>query len=78
MGSADLMPRNLNRRVEVIFPVTDQNIIRNVRDEILEIYLIDNFKARRMQSDGSYTRPVLDDQQVRVNTQEHFLARRTG
>ena len=36
MGSADLMPRNLNQRVEVLFPVEDADMIRHVRDEILE------------------------------------------
>ena len=44
MGSADLMPRNLNRRVEVIFPVEDSRMIRHIRDNILETYLLDNSK----------------------------------
>ena len=35
LGSADLMPRNLNRRVEVLFPVEDEELMRRVRDEIL-------------------------------------------
>ena len=39
MGSADLMPRNLNRRVEVLFPVEDPAIVRRLRDEILAVYL---------------------------------------
>ena len=39
LGSADLMPRNLNRRVEVDFPVQDKGLIRLVRDEILGTYL---------------------------------------
>ncbi len=77
MGSADLMPRNLNRRVEVIFPIADQKIIRNVRDEILETYLADNLKARLMQSDGSYLRLSPDEKQVHINTQKYLLARRT-
>jgi len=54
VGSADLMPRNLNRRVEIIFPVVDQGIVRRLRDEILATYLRDNVKARRMHADGSY------------------------
>jgi polyphosphate kinase len=54
LGSADLMPRNINRRVEVLFPVQDNRIIRYLRDEVLPTYLADNVKGRVMQSDGSY------------------------
>ena len=46
VGSADLMPRNLNRRVEILFPVEDPAIVRRLRDEILDVYLRDNVKAR--------------------------------
>src|SRR5215471_12593876 len=56
LGSADLMPRNLNRRVELLFPVLDDSLRRRIRDEILGTYLLDNVKARRMQPDGSYQR----------------------
>ena len=61
LGSADLMPRNLNRRVELLFPVEDANLRRRIRDEILETYLLDNVKARRMQSDGTYKRAARGD-----------------
>ena len=54
VGSADLMPRNLNRRVEILFPVEDPAIVRRLRDEILAVYMRDNVKARFMQADGSY------------------------
>ncbi|MGZ4200178.1 MAG: hypothetical protein ACXVP1_08325, partial [Thermoleophilia bacterium] len=54
VGSADLMPRNLNRRVEVLFPVEDPAIVRRLRDEILAVYMRDNVKARFMQADGTY------------------------
>jgi polyphosphate kinase len=56
LGSADLMPRNLNRRVEVLFPLKDAALIRRVRDRILTAYMSDTAKARRMQPDGSYSR----------------------
>ncbi len=46
LGSADLMPRNLNRRVEILFPVQDEGIRRRIRDEILPRYLADNLKTR--------------------------------
>ncbi len=56
LGSADLMPRNLNHRVEVDFPVQDKELIRVVRDEILATNLEDQAKARHMTSDGKYVR----------------------
>ena len=70
LGSADLMPRNLDRRVEILFPVEDKGLIRHLRDEVLGLYLADNIKARRMLPDGSFERvspgpgiPVLDSQE---------------
>ena len=54
LGSADLMPRNLNRRVEVLFPVERPALIRRLKDEILHAYLQDEANARRMYKDGSY------------------------
>ncbi|HLK17512.1 MAG TPA: polyphosphate kinase 1 [Bryobacteraceae bacterium] len=55
VGSADLMPRNLNRRVEVLFPIRSARLVRRFRDEILHQYLRDDSSARHLQSDGSYT-----------------------
>ena len=68
MGSADLMPRNINRRVETLFPVEDERFIRHLRDEVLATYLADNTKARLLQPDGTYTRvyPGPGEQQVCV------------
>jgi len=77
IGSADLMPRNLNRRVEVLFPLEDPRLIRRVRDEILSVYLADNVKARRMQPDGSYARTVAKNGR-RVSAQTWLLARPRG
>ena len=56
LGSADLMPRNLNGRVEVLFPVSDPRLVSVVREEILGAYLADTVKARVMNADGTYTR----------------------
>ena len=72
LGSADLMPRNLNRRVEVLFPVGDHDLRRRVRD-ILAVYLSDNVKARRMHPDGTYKRLARPDGQVPFNSQEELL-----
>ncbi len=54
LGSADLMPRNLNQRVEVLFPVEDRDMIRYLRDDVLSVYLRDDIKAWRMRPDGAY------------------------
>jgi len=56
LGSADLMVRNLDRRVEVVFPVTAPDLVQRLREEILDAYLRDSVKARLMQPDGSYER----------------------
>ena len=56
LGSADWMPRNLHRRVEVCFPVEDPALRSQIIDEILPAFLNDRVKARKLQSDGSYTR----------------------
>jgi polyphosphate kinase len=56
VGSADLMSRNLDRRVEILFPIEDRRVIRHLRDHVLELYLQDNVKARKMLPDGSYSR----------------------
>jgi polyphosphate kinase len=58
LGSADMMPRNLDRRVEVAFPVEDPTLVRFIHDEVLAVYLADVVKARHMKSDGTYDRPA--------------------
>jgi polyphosphate kinase len=54
IGSADLMPRNIDHRVEVLVPIRDPEMIRHIHDDVLAVYLSDNVKARRMLSNGSY------------------------
>ncbi|MBK8168087.1 MAG: polyphosphate kinase 1 [bacterium] len=54
LGSADLMQRNLNHRVEVVFPVESPEHRRYLRDHALDAYRQDNFKSRLMRTDGSY------------------------
>jgi polyphosphate kinase len=53
MGSADWMPRNLDRRVEIMFPILDENL-RKKAMHILQVQLDDNLKAHVLQPDGSY------------------------
>jgi polyphosphate kinase len=79
LGSADLMPRNIDRRVEVLFPVQEANMILHIRDDILGMYLRDNLEARRMQSDGTYQRVKPGEGEVQIKIQEWLLkARQRG
>jgi hypothetical protein len=73
LGSADLMPRNLNRRVEVLFPVTAPRLVARVRDEILKSYLADDACSRHMQHNGSYT---AKRKESRFDSQAWFLGQR--
>jgi polyphosphate kinase len=70
-GSADWMPRNLVERCEVVFPVTQADLAKRLRDEILAAYLKDNTKARLLQPDGNYTRAP--HQGEPFNAQEYFM-----
>jgi len=74
-GSADLMPRNLNRRVEVLFPVEDRRLIRRLHDRILTKQLEDEAGARIMQPDGTYTRIKKQQGKRPFNSQAWFLRR---
>jgi len=73
VGSADLMPRNLNHRVEVIFPIEDPRLVNHLRDEVLAVYLGDNAKARVMSSDGSYSRRIPAEGEAILNSQAWLL-----
>jgi polyphosphate kinase len=73
LGSADLMPRNLNRRVEILFPVEDAELRDRLRDDILTVYLMDNVKARRMLPDGTYKRATRAESGPALNAQETLL-----
>lgn len=53
MGSADWMPRNLDRRVEILFPVLDDELKKRVR-HILDVELADTLKAHVLRADGNY------------------------
>ena len=55
MGSADLMPRNLDRRVEVLFPIESPALRRTIIDDVLNIHLKDNVQARMLLPDGTYS-----------------------
>ena len=73
LGSADLMPRNINWRVEVLFPVQDRRLIRYLRDDVLDTYLKANRKVRVLQTDGSYQRLLPNSGDPPINPQEWLI-----
>ncbi len=75
MGSADLMPRNLDRRVETVFPVEDEQIKARLFDEVLRVSMMDNVKARELQPDGTYRRLAPADGAPAVDSQAWFMER---
>jgi polyphosphate kinase len=78
VGSADLMPRNLNRRVEILFPVEQPKLVRRIRDELLDVYLADNVNAYKMQSDCSYLRAPRNLTAAGVDSHMRFMSPRTA
>jgi polyphosphate kinase len=72
LGSADLMDRNLDRRVEVLFPIEDARLKRYLQDTILAVNLMDNTQARTLQRDGTYRRETPGDDDP-ISAQQYFL-----
>jgi polyphosphate kinase len=77
-GSADLMPRNLFRRIEVVFPIEDGNLRERVITEILGVSLADNTKARLLLADGSYQRAGQYKNERKRRSQTEFIALATA
>jgi len=75
VGSADLMPRNLDRRVEQLFPVEDPQY-KEALWQILTIHLRDNVKARRMLPDGTYERVQPRPGEEIINSQQWLIEHR--
>jgi polyphosphate kinase len=73
LSSADWMPRNFFRRIEVVFPIEDGVLRERVKREFLDIPLADNVKARLLQSDGSYRLPSLKRGAPRRRSQTEFM-----
>jgi polyphosphate kinase len=72
IGSADWMARNLDRRVEVVTPVTDPQLKKYLKDTVIAAYLRDNVKARVMNPDGSYDHPPMEPGEEPFNSQLFF------
>lgn len=78
IGSADLMPRNLDRRVETIFPIEDEILKREIIENVLEVYLKDTKLAYTLNTDGRYiprSDSVEDDENL-FSSQEWYLRKR--
>jgi polyphosphate kinase len=71
LSSADWMPRNLERRVELLVPVEDEACRKRLMG-ILDVFFQDNVKARRLLPDGSYVRAEAPSRKKAVRSQEHF------
>lgn len=72
LASADWMPRNLDRRVEIMFPVHDPHLKERVM-HIMDVQLADNVKSKVMQPDGSYVKLKSNSKKItHVNAQETF------
>ena len=74
LGSADLMTRNLNHRVEVVFPVESKEHIHYLHHHVLDAYFKDNSRARILQADGTYTRLIPEAGRDVIDVQERFMS----
>ncbi|MGD8456706.1 MAG: polyphosphate kinase 1 [Anaerolineales bacterium] len=69
MGSADIMPRNLDDRVEILFPVQEPGIIKYLRETVLDLYLSENLRAWHMDPDGNYRHSNSDSRKKIIDPQ---------
>jgi len=76
LGSADLMPRNLDRRVEILFPVENPRLVRHLFDDVLGAYLADDVKARELRADGTYVRVAPAAERAPLAAQAWLLSHR--
>ncbi len=76
LSSADLMSRNLYRRVELMFPIEDTNMIETIKNEVLDTALADKSRARELQPDGAYKRVVPLNGEEMLDSQQIIMAAR--
>jgi polyphosphate kinase len=74
LGSADMMQRNLDGRVETLFPIEDPHLRAALRDKLLKRMLSDTVNARELQSNGNYVRILPDPGEPPFDSQAWFLA----
>jgi len=73
MGSADMMQRNLDRRVEVMFPIKEPGLRARVRDSILRVSFADTAKCWQLKPDGSYERRTPAPSEQPFSSQDHSM-----
>lgn len=73
LSSADMMQRNLDRRVEISFPIEDERLKKEMLRTVLIVSLKDNVKARLLKSDNSYESPKTEDDNKKINSQEWLM-----
>ncbi len=73
IGSADWMLRNIDRRVELLAPIEDPRLKKHLKEEVLDLCLRDNVKARRLLLNGNYQRIPCPDGNERVDSQSRFM-----
>jgi len=77
LSSADLMGRNLDRRVELMFPIEDPTMAASIRREVLETALADTARARTLQPDGTYTFVPPANGSEALDSQQTIMFQRT-
>lgn len=75
ISSADWMPRNLFRRVELMAPIQDEKAKEKIRKEVFEPLLADNTRARDLQTDGTYVRRLAPSGEPAYDAQQTLLDR---
>ena len=75
VGSADLMPRNIDRRVEVLFPIESERLQQDIIENIVQVYMRDTAKGHWLQKDGRYVPASenLDETDELFNSQLWFM-----
>lgn len=67
------MPRNLNNRVEVLFPLKNLRLIKKIKKEVLEVYLKNGIRAWELMPSGTFAW-LADDPETAYDVQEHFIS----
>jgi polyphosphate kinase len=78
IGSADLMERNLDRRVEVLCPIADPDLKAHLRQVVLAAVVADNQRAWELLTDGTYVRPTVPPDATPIDSQQALLAHYTS